>query len=131
MRTTNQIISFTKNQISQKWEFMVLDSDTPQSEYSCISIDPSLSSLSVANKTTLSSYDLRKFNKLSEYKISSVVTQLNQRDDGYMTIVTPDAKVCMCKEIQGEIKSLIEFPSKNPLGIPQHVEIVYDLGRDS
>jgi hypothetical protein len=91
-----------------------------------MSIDPSLTSLSIAaDNKTMTSYDLRKFNKIKEFKLNAKVNGIREREDGYMAIVTND-KVSLCKEFDGEIKSLIEFLPKDKIEIPQKAEIVYD-----
>lgn len=129
MKTSDQVVSYTKNQLTQKWEFMILDGQA--SSMSCMSIDPSLTSLSIADSSTkiLTSYDLRKFNKLQEYKLTGDISEIKQREDGLITIVS-GTTVSLCRETGGEIKSLIEFPTKEALSIPQRVEIVYDQAAD-
>lgn len=93
----------------------------------CFDIDPELRSLSVVSEKTLASYDLRKFNKNAEFKVSSPITQLRQRDDGYITIVT-EQKVSLCKIGTDSIQNLIEFHTKDKLDMNQRAEIVYDDG---
>jgi len=100
---------------------MILDLESA----GCMNIDPSLNSLSIATEKVLASYDLRKFNKIKEFKVNAKITGIKEREDGYMAIVS-ESKVSLCREYDGEIKSFIEFSPKDKLSIPQKAELVYN-----
>ena len=83
MRNDTQIINFTKNELSNKWEFMILEnsaSTNSSSKYGPIKIDEEMKCLyaieTTGATTTLQAYDLRKFTKIEEFKLSQNVSKL-------------------------------------------------------
>lgn len=68
-------------------------------------------------------YDMRKFTKLAEYKLSSnKVSQIKLSASGLMSIVS-DGKIVICKVIDEQLQSLIEFSPKEAI-IEQIVEVI-------
>ena len=62
--------------MSNKWEFMILDNESPKKCLGPFDIDSELNSITVVDNgdNTLKRYELRKFTKLAEYKLSHKVT---------------------------------------------------------
>jgi len=52
---------------------------------------------------------LRKFKTLYEYKLTQEVSQLTLTDSGLVALVTKSGSICICKVIEEEIQSLVEF----------------------
>lgn len=82
MKTASQILSFTKNETTNQWEFMILNVEPSNKgakvDLGPFSIDYGLQCLTVVNNQDqiLKTIDLRKFKNLTEFKI-------NQRVDGF------------------------------------------------
>lgn len=74
IKTQSSILNYTKNEVSNTWEFMILD--LPKSNLGPLSIDSDLKCLSVHDKAdqTLKTYDTRKFKLISEFKLSHDVS---------------------------------------------------------
>lgn len=116
MRTDNQIVSYTKNSVTQLWEFMVLDMENKGANLGTFEIDPDLRGLSVVDNATksLTSYDLRKFTKMSEFKLNNKVSQFKIIGDDMMLVVS-DSQISLCKVIDGSITSMVEVKPKEAL----------------
>jgi hypothetical protein len=113
MKNDSQILTYTKN--VDKWEFMILDMDS--TKIGSFGIDPQLNSMTVVDNggQTLSTYDMRKFTKLSEYKVSSnKVSQIKLSESGLISIVS-DGKVIVCKVVDEQLQTLIEFSPKEAI----------------
>jgi len=63
----------------------------------------------------LTSYDLRKFTKLEEYKLSEPIDSLSLLPERRKLVVS-GGKVCLCSEIDGEIKTIVEIKPKELAG---------------
>ena len=75
---------------------------------------------------SLKSFDLRKFTKLMEFKLSTPVASLILLEDG-MKLLVSAGKLCLCKEIEGEIRSIIEFnPKEKKLTTDLKAEVIKD-----
>ncbi len=74
MKTSSQILSYTKNEESQQWEFMILNIESGDKNVKLgpMSIDYGLQCLTVVdnNNQLLKAIDLRKFKLINEFKVT-------------------------------------------------------------
>ena len=108
---------------------MILDIDSA-TKLGPIGIESDLNSLTIGDNAakTLTQYDLRKFEKLSEYKLSGAVSSLKLTDVGLTLFVSDGGKVIVSKVIDDTIKSLAEFTPKAKLtSRDQLIHVIKDV----
>jgi hypothetical protein len=91
-------------------------------------IDCDLKSMQIIENgsKSLSAYDLRKFKKFQEFKLSTQVQTHSLYEEGLKFFITKNGRVALCKEYDSEIKSLLELGSKESLKNGMRVEAVRD-----
>lgn len=74
MKTSSQLLSYTKNEESQQWEFMILNIESGDKNVKLgpMSIDCGLQCLTIVdnNNQLLKAIDLRKFKLINEFKVT-------------------------------------------------------------